>query len=49
MKDKRHYYLTLKAWNEIYQPKSWTRLGLHKLKDINYTLLAKLRWSVASK
>lgn len=40
------WFLALKAWKDICQPKNAGVLGFHRFKDINSALLAKLGWKV---
>uniref|UniRef100_A0A803Q0M3 Reverse transcriptase domain-containing protein n=1 Tax=Cannabis sativa TaxID=3483 RepID=A0A803Q0M3_CANSA len=45
---KEGRYLSLKAWDSLYKPKACGGLGFRRAKDINFCLLAKLGWDLAS-
>ncbi|KAF4365374.1 hypothetical protein F8388_012526 [Cannabis sativa] len=42
-------YLSLKAWDSLCKPKSCGGLGFRRAEDINFCLLAKFGWTLASK
>ncbi|XP_030510070.2 uncharacterized protein LOC115724847 [Cannabis sativa] len=45
---KEGRYLSLRAWDSLYKPKSCGGFGFRRAKDINFCLLAKLGWYLAS-